>query len=57
MADQPDRQVALPRRGLRDCLAEELRRLDADDVYAEVLSKGLGLVGKQASAAAKAAGS
>jgi glucose-6-phosphate dehydrogenase assembly protein OpcA len=52
MADQPVRRVALPRRGLRECLAEELRRLDADDVYAEVLSEGLGLVGKQASAAA-----
>ena len=57
MADQPVRRVALPRRGLRECLAEELRRLDADDVYAEVLSEGLGLVGKQASAGAKAAGS
>src|SRR6185312_13005052 len=45
---QPDRHVALPRRTLRDCIAEELRRLDADDVYAEVLDKGLALVAKQA---------
>ncbi len=41
---QPDRQIPLPRRGLRDCIAEELRRLDSDDVYAEVLHKGLPLV-------------
>ena len=38
---QPDRRIALPRRPLRDCLAEELRRLDPDDVYSEVLTKGL----------------
>ncbi|GAB3568654.1 glucose-6-phosphate dehydrogenase assembly protein OpcA [Spelaeicoccus albus] len=34
---QPDREISLPRRRLEDCLAEELRRLDADDVYGEVL--------------------
>ena len=48
VANQPERHVALPRRGLRDCLSEELRRLDADDVYAEVLTKGMALVAKQA---------
>ncbi len=42
--DQPDRQLSLPRRGLRDCIAEELRRLDADEVYYEVLAKGIPLV-------------
>ena len=52
---QPDRHVALPRRTLRDCIAEELRRLDADDVYADVLGKGLALVDRQAGAGAKAA--
>ena len=31
---QPDRPVALKRRGLPELLAEELRRLDEDDVYA-----------------------
>ena len=51
VANQPERHVALPRRGLRDCLSEELRRLDADDVYAEVLTKGMALVAKQAVAA------
>jgi len=44
VTNQPERTVSLPRRSLRDCLAEELRRLDSDDVYAEVLAKGLGLV-------------
>ena len=38
---QPERRVALPRRGLSECLAEELRRLDADEVYARALLKGL----------------
>jgi glucose-6-phosphate dehydrogenase assembly protein OpcA len=50
VANQPERHVALPRRGLRDCLSEELRRLDADEVYAEVLTKGMALVAKQTSA-------
>lgn len=40
-AGQPDRRIALPRRSLRDCIAEELRRLDADEVYSEVLAHGL----------------
>jgi glucose-6-phosphate dehydrogenase assembly protein OpcA len=53
VANQPERHVALPRRGLRDCLSEELRRLDADDVYAEVLTKGMALVAKQAATDAK----
>lgn len=45
---QPERRVALPRPGLRDCLSEEMRRLDADEVYAEVLTKGMALVAKYA---------
>jgi len=36
---QPDRPVALPRRDLPDLLAEELRRLDPDDVYAATARK------------------
>ncbi len=31
---QPDRPVALKRRGLAELLSEELRRLDPDDIYA-----------------------
>ncbi|SDM66529.1 glucose-6-phosphate dehydrogenase assembly protein OpcA, partial [Allokutzneria albata] len=34
---QPDRRVALQRRPVRDCLAEELRRLDPDETFAETL--------------------
>lgn len=33
----PERSVALPRRPLTELLVEELRRLDADEVYGEVL--------------------
>jgi len=44
--DQPEHRIALPIRQLRECLAEELRRLDADDVYGEVLLKGLAKVGE-----------
>jgi glucose-6-phosphate dehydrogenase assembly protein OpcA len=38
---QPARRIALPRRKLNECLAEELRRLDPDEVYEDVLRKGL----------------
>jgi hypothetical protein len=31
----------MPRRSLRDCLAEELRRLDPDEVYGRVVTEGL----------------
>jgi glucose-6-phosphate dehydrogenase assembly protein OpcA len=34
---QPDRPVALKRRGTAELLSEELRRLDPDDVYARTL--------------------
>jgi glucose-6-phosphate dehydrogenase assembly protein OpcA len=34
---QPDRRVALQRREVRDCLTEELRRLDSDKVYEATL--------------------
>ncbi len=36
---RPDRMVALHRRETAELLAEELRRLDPDDVYAETLSQ------------------
>ena len=41
---QPAHRIALPVRELRECLSEELRRLDPDDVYGEVLAKGLSRV-------------
>jgi glucose-6-phosphate dehydrogenase assembly protein OpcA len=43
---QPDRHVALHRRDTADLMAEELRRLNPDEVYGEALaatSAGLGL--------------
>lgn len=38
---QPAHEVALQRRSLRDCLADELRRLDPDELYGEVITAGL----------------
>lgn len=39
--DQPTHDIELPRRNLRDCLAEELRRLDPDALYGQVITRGL----------------
>ena len=39
---QPVHEVALPLRTTRECLAEELRRLDPDELYERVLTLGLG---------------
>ena len=47
---QPDHDISLPRRSLRDCLAEELRRLDPDDLFGEVVQDGLGALSTPASA-------
>lgn len=38
---KPDRRMALPIRSLSEALIEELRRLDPDEIYGEVLTKGL----------------
>lgn len=38
---QPDQQIAMPVRDLNVCLAEELRRLDPDEVYGDVITKAL----------------
>jgi glucose-6-phosphate dehydrogenase assembly protein OpcA len=54
---QPDRRLNLPRRELPECLADELRRLDPDEAYAESLCLGLKElqpVRQSAAAAAKA---
>jgi glucose-6-phosphate dehydrogenase assembly protein OpcA len=51
-AGQPDRKIALQRRSVRDCLSEELRRLDPDEIYAETL-KGLPKVVRGRASAAK----
>lgn len=44
--NQPTHDISLPRRSLRDCLAEELRRLDPDDLFGEVIVHGVGKLGK-----------
>jgi glucose-6-phosphate dehydrogenase assembly protein OpcA len=46
--NQPTHDISLPRRSLRDCLAEELRRLDPDDLFGEVIVHGVGKLGKPA---------
>ncbi len=45
---QPTHDISLPRRSLRDCLAEELRRLDPDDLFGEVIKNGVSKLGKPA---------
>ena len=40
---QPDRHVALQRRDIADLLAEELRRLDPDEIYGEALASVAGI--------------
>jgi len=39
--DQPSHDISLPRRSLRDCLAEELRRLDPDELFGIVVQEGV----------------
>jgi glucose-6-phosphate dehydrogenase assembly protein OpcA len=41
---QPSHDLAFPRRTLRECLAEELRRLDPDLLYGRVITEGLELL-------------
>jgi glucose-6-phosphate dehydrogenase assembly protein OpcA len=42
--NQPVRRMSLARRELAECLADELRRLDPDEVYEGALTKGLAKV-------------
>jgi len=44
--NQPTHDISLPRRSLRDCLAEELRRLDPDELFGEVIVGSLGKLDK-----------
>ena len=44
--DQPTHDISLPRRSMRDCLAEELRRLDPDPLFGEVIQRGVSQLGK-----------
>ena len=43
---QPTHDLSLPRRSLRDCLAEELRRLDPDDLFGDVVKHGVSRLGE-----------
>jgi glucose-6-phosphate dehydrogenase assembly protein OpcA len=52
---QPVRRITLARRQLPECLADELRRLDPDEIYAEALTKGLGEVAARRSTKASEA--
>ena len=45
---QPIHDLAFPRRTLRECLAEELRRLDPDVLYGRVITEGWQLLGPPA---------
>jgi len=54
-AGQPVRRIGLARRGLAECLADELRRLDPDEIYAQALTKGLARVSQGRSTTASKA--
>ncbi|GAA3369995.1 glucose-6-phosphate dehydrogenase assembly protein OpcA [Streptomyces sannanensis] len=47
MRGQPDRAVALKRRETAELIAEELRRLDPDDIYASALKFGVERLNEQ----------
>lgn len=51
---QPERRVALKRRTVRDCLAEELRRLDPDEIYQEALEALVDIEGRTGAAQRRA---
>jgi glucose-6-phosphate dehydrogenase assembly protein OpcA len=51
---QPVQDLTLKRRSLRDCLSDELRRLDPDELYGEVITRGLPQLAGPASQAAAA---
>ena len=41
---QTPQPISVPVRTLEDCLTEELRRMDPDEVYADVINKGWDLI-------------
>ena len=43
-AGQTPQPISVPVRTLEDCLTEELRRMDPDEVYADVINKGWDLI-------------
>ncbi|MEI2775813.1 MAG: glucose-6-phosphate dehydrogenase assembly protein OpcA [Tetrasphaera sp.] len=52
---QPLRRIALPHRSDAECLADELRRLDADEVYADALVRGMPKLSRRRSTTASQA--
>jgi glucose-6-phosphate dehydrogenase assembly protein OpcA len=53
---QPVQDLTLKRRSLRDCLSDELRRLDPDELYGQVITEGLPQLAGPATPAADDAG-
>ena len=56
MDGQPDRAVALQRRDTAELLAEELRRLDPDNIYASAVKFGVDRLGAPGDAKAEGSG-
>ncbi|HWM37924.1 MAG TPA: glucose-6-phosphate dehydrogenase assembly protein OpcA [Streptomyces sp.] len=56
MPGQPDRHVALHRRGTAELIAEELRRLDPDEAYASAVQYGI-RQSKKSAGASRSSGS
>jgi glucose-6-phosphate dehydrogenase assembly protein OpcA len=52
---QPERRIGLHRRGIAECLAEELRRIEPDAVYEAALTRGLTALAHTRSKTASAA--
>jgi glucose-6-phosphate dehydrogenase assembly protein OpcA len=51
---QPVRRISLARRATAECLSDELRRLDPDEIYEETIRKGLARVGAKSVTASDA---
>ena len=44
LTGQTPQEVSVPMRTIEDCLTEELRRIDPDEIYAEVINEGWDLI-------------
>ena len=51
---QPVRRISLARRATAECLADELRRLDPDEIYEEAIRSGLARIGTKTVTASEA---
>jgi glucose-6-phosphate dehydrogenase assembly protein OpcA len=50
---QPVRRISMPRRSDVECLTEELRRLDPDELFADVITQGMPLLHAKKAGSAK----